>query len=141
MKVIYTKIIAICRNSVVIARENVLKLNQEALEVDKKLSSKMQIHFQGISSTSFTNWAISSNIVYVIKHFSSLIYQIMKGKLSRKLSLMYVKNVITIVKKIVIVAVAVVVTMAASPRDVVSKDKLKRRCQRNMKSYSGASLS
>lgn len=141
MKVIYTKIIAICRNSVVIARENVLKLNQEALEVDKKLSSKMQIHFQGISSTSFTNWAISSNIVYVIKHFSSLIYQIMKGKLSRKLSLMYVKNVITILKKIVIVAVAVVVTMAASPRDVVSKDKLKRRCQRNMKSYSGASLS
>lgn len=124
-----------------IARENVLKLNQEALEVDKKLSSKMQIHFQGISSTSFTNWAISSNIVYVIKHFSSLIYQIMKGKLSRKLSLMYVKNVITILKKIVIVAVAVVVTMAASPRDVVSKDKLKRRCQRNMKSYSGASLS
>lgn len=59
----------------------------------------------------------------------------------RKLSLMYVNNVIMIVKEIVIVVAAVVVTMAASPIDVQSEDTLKRRCQRNMKSYSAASLS
>jgi hypothetical protein len=64
-----TEKISIFRNAVVIARENVLKLNQEASEVDKKLSSKMQIHFQGISSTSFINWTISSNIVYAKKAF------------------------------------------------------------------------
>lgn len=54
---------------------------------------------------------------------------------------MCVNNVMLIVKKIVIVVVAVAVTMAAGPRDVVSKEALKRRCQRNTKSYSGASLS
>ena len=54
---------------------------------------------------------------------------------------MYVNNVIMIVKEIVIVVAAVVVTMTASPIDVQSEDTLKRRCQRNMKSYSAASLS
>lgn len=40
--------VSTCRESVVMSRERILILNQEASEVDKKLIIKMDRHYQGI---------------------------------------------------------------------------------------------
>ena len=39
--------VSTCRESVVISRERILNLNQEASEVDKKLIIKIDRHYQG----------------------------------------------------------------------------------------------